>query len=205
MGRVHARLLTFTGNDRIDDVLFLWEATVVILRAQEGFRGVAAGIDRKAKTATILSLWESEADLIASDAAMLERREAAMVRSGATMQVEQFEQVSQAIAKAPTPGSALMLTRFTVAPTAVEESLRYLERELLSGLLAQPGFCALRTLFDRRTGRGVTGLSWDDPAAMEAGESVLRQKMSASAAPGLHLGDSHRIEIQVFEMERPAS
>ena len=116
VGRVHARLLTFTGNDRIDDVLFLWEATVVILRAQEGFRGVAAGIDRKAKTATILSLWASEADLIASDAAMLERREAAMVRSGATMQVEQFEQVSQTIAKAPTPGSALMLTRLHRAP-----------------------------------------------------------------------------------------
>ena len=51
-----------------------------------------------------------------------------MVRSGATMQVEQFEQVSQTVAKTPTPGSALMLTRFTVAPTAVEESLRYLER-----------------------------------------------------------------------------
>jgi hypothetical protein len=199
---VHARLLTFTGNDRIDDVLFLWEATVVILRAQEGFRGVAAGIDRLAKTATILSLWESEADLVASDAAMVERREAAMVRSGATMQVEQFEQVSQTVAKAPTPGSALMLNRFTVAPTAVEESLRYLEQELLSGLLAQSGFCAMRTLFDRRTGRGVSGLSWDDPAAMEAGEEVLRQKMSAAAAPGLHLEDSHRIEIQVFEMDR---
>jgi hypothetical protein len=199
---VHARLLTFTGNDRIDDVLFLWEATVVILRAQAGFCGVAAGIDRKAKTATILSLWASEEDLVASDAAMLERREAAMVRSGATMQVEQFEQVSEVIAKAPAPGSALMLNRFTVAPPAMEESLHYLEQELLSGLLAQSGFCAMRTLFDRRTGRGVTGLSWDDPAAMEAGEEVLRQKMSAAAAPGLHLEDSHRIEIQVVEMDR---
>lgn len=198
---MHARLLTFTGNDRIDDVLVLWEATVVILRAQAGFRGVAAGIDHKAKTATILSLWTSEAALIASDAALLERREAAMVRSGATMQVEQFEQVSETVAKAPTPGSALMLTRFTVAPTAVGESLRYLEKELLSGLLAQSGFCAMRTLFDRRTGRGVTGLSWDDAEAMEVGEEVLRQKMSMAAAPGLHLDDSHRIEIQVFEID----
>ena len=38
---------------------------------------------------------------------------------------------------------------------------------------------------------------------MEAGEAVLRQKMSVAAAPGLHLDDSHRIEIQVFEMDRP--
>jgi len=197
---VHARLLTFTGNDRIDDVLFLWEATVVILRAQEGFRGVAAGIDRKAQTATILSLWASEADLVASDAALLERREAAMVRSGATMQVEQFEQVSEVSAKAPTAGSALMLTRFTVTPSVMEDALRYLEKDLLSGLLAQPGFCAMRTLFDRRTGRGVTGLSWDDPGAMEAGETMLRRQMATAAAPGLRLDDSHRIEITVFEI-----
>jgi hypothetical protein len=197
---VYARLLTFTGNDRIEDVLVLWEATLAVLRAQEGFRGVAVGIDRKAKTATALSLWTSEATLIASDAAMLVLREAAMVRSGATMQVEQFEQVSETIAKEPTPGSALMLTRFTVAPTAVEDSLRYLERELLAGLLAQPGFCAMRTLFDRRTGRGVTGLSWDDAESMEAGEAVLRQQMSIAPAPALHLDDSRRIEIVIFEM-----
>ena len=198
---MYARLLTFTGNDRIDDVLFLWQDTVVILRAQGGFRGVAAGIDRKAQTATILSLWTSEAALTASDAAMLERREAAMVRSGTTMQVEQFEQVSQTIAKTPTPGSALMLTRFTAPPNTVEDSLCSLEQDLLAGLLAQPGFCAMRSLFDRRTGRGVTGLSWDDAKAMEAGEALLRQKMSTAAAPGLRLGDSHRIEILVFEID----
>ena len=118
---------------------------MVILRAQAGFCGVAAGIDRKAKTATILPCGRRRRTSVASDAAMLERREAAMACSGATMQVEQFEQVSQAVAKAPAPGSALMLTRFTVAPTAVEDSLRYLEQELLSGLLAQSGFCAMRT------------------------------------------------------------
>jgi len=197
---MHARLLTFTGNDRIDNVLVMWEATVVVLRTQAGFRGVAAGIDRKANTATILSLWTSEATLLASDAALLERREAAMVRSGATMQVEQFEQVSEAFAKTAVPGNALMLTRFSVAATAVEESLRYLEQELLSGVLVQPGFCAMRTLFDRRTGRGVTGLSWDDPGAMEAWEAVLREQMSAARRPDLRVHDSRRMEIHVVEL-----
>jgi hypothetical protein len=38
---------------------------------------------------------------------------------------------------------------------------------------------------------------------MEAGEAVLRRKMSVTAAPGLRLDDSRRIEIHVFEMDPP--
>jgi hypothetical protein len=123
-----------------------------------------------------------------------------MVRSGAIMQVEHFEQVSEAFVKTPKPGSALMSTRLHVAPEAAEETLRYLESELLSGLLAQPGFCTMRTLFDRRTGRGLIGLTWDDETAMKAGEVALRAKVSGASGRGLHLDGSQRLELLHFEM-----
>ena len=105
-----------------------------------------------------------------------------------------------AFAQAPTPGSALMLTRFHRGPDGGGGVALLPGEGAALGLLAQSGFCAMRTLFDRRSGRGVAGLSWDDPAAMEAGEEVLRQNMSAAAAPGLHLDGSHLIEILVFEV-----
>ena len=179
---MHARLLTFTGNDRIDEVLVpvgghAWPSCG---RNRDSV-GVAAGVDRKAKMATILTLWTSEAALSASDAAMLERREAAMVRSGATMQVEQFEQVSETFAKAPHARERPHVDPASRgADRPCEDSLRYLETELLSGLLAQPGFCAMRTLVRPPDGPGLTGLSWDDAAAMEAG----RWPCCARSCPG---------------------
>jgi hypothetical protein len=197
---VHARLLTFTGSTGVDQVLgFLSDTTLPLLEAQPGFCGVSAGVDRKAKTVTILSLWSSESAMLSSDGALLEVRENAMVRSRAIMQIEHFEQVSTAFAKTPEPHGALLLTRVQVAPGSVAGTLFYLEEELQSCLLAQPGFCTMRTLFDRRSGRGVAGLTWDDARAMRAGEAALRQSLSDAAAHGLRLDDSHLLDLLLFE------
>jgi hypothetical protein len=197
---VHARLLTFTGSDRIDEALsFLRDTTLPLLKAQRGFAGVSAGFDRRAKTVSILSLWSSEAALVSSDDTLRAARESAMVRSGAIMQIEQFEQVSKAFAQTPAPQGALLLSRFHVAPGSVDGSLFYLERELQASLLAQPGFCTMRTLFDRRSGRGLAGLTWDDARAMRAGDLALRQNLSDAAAHGLHLDGSHLLELLLFE------
>ena len=197
---MHARLLTFTGSDRVDEALgFLRDTTLPLLKAQPGFCGLSAGVDRTARTVTILSLWSSESALLTSDGAMLNARENAMVRSRAIMQVEHFEQVSKAFAKTPAPHGALLLTRLHVAPGSVAGTLLYLEKELQSGLLAQPGFCTMRTLFDRRSGRGVAGLTWDDAQAMRAGEAALRQSLSDAAAHGLRLDRSHLLELLLFE------
>jgi hypothetical protein len=197
---VHARLLTFTGSDRVDEALsLLRDTTLPLLKAQPGFCGISAGIDRTAKTVTVLSLWSSESALFTSDGALLDAREAAMVRSRAIMQIEHFEQVSTAFAKTPTPHGALLLTRLQVAPGSVDGTLFYLEKELQSGLLAQPGFCTMRTLFDRRSGRGVAGLTWDDAGAMRAGEAALRQSLSDAAAHGLRLDGSRLLDLLLLE------
>jgi hypothetical protein len=197
---VYARLLTFTGSDLIDEAIaFLRVTTLPVLRRQKGFVGVSAGCDRAAKLVTILSVWTSEAALLASDAAMLETREAAMVRSGATMQVEHFEQVSEAFAKTPITHGALILTRLEVAPQAVESTMEFLEREVLIRLQDQPGFCSMRTLFDRRSGRGLTGLSWDGTKAMKAGSAILHENLVEASTLGLRFDESRPLELLLFE------
>jgi hypothetical protein len=199
-GPVHARLLTFTGSDRVDEALaFLRDTTLPLLRAQRGFCGVSAGFDRKAATVSVLSLWSSEEALFSSDDGLRPARESAMVRSGALMQIEHFEQVSTAFAQTPAPQGALLLTRFHVAPGSVDGTLFYLERELQSSLVAQPGFCTMRTLFDRRSGRGLAGLTWDDARAMRAGEAAVRERLADAAAHGLDLDGSHLLELLLFE------
>jgi hypothetical protein len=197
---VHARLLTFTGSDRVDETLgILSDTSLPLLKSQPGFCGLSAGVDRTAKSLNVLSLWSSESALLTSDGTMLDARENAMVHSRAIMQVEHFEQVSTAFAKTPAPHGALLLTRLQVASGSVAGALFYLERELKSGLLAQPGFCTMRTLFDRRSGRGVAGLTWDDAHAMRAGEAALRQSLNDAAAHGLRLEGSHLLELLLFE------
>jgi hypothetical protein len=57
----------------------------------------------------------------------------------------------------------------------------------------------MRSLFDRRSGRGLAGLTWDDARAMREGEVALRQSLSDAAAHGLHLDGSHLLELLLFE------
>ena len=48
---MHARLLTFTGSDRVDEALgILSDTSLPLLKAQPGFCGLSAGVDRTAKS-----------------------------------------------------------------------------------------------------------------------------------------------------------
>ena len=67
---MHARITTVAGASDLDRSLALLRDQVVPhLQQQKGFRGLSAAGDRAAHVVTMLSLWDSQADLEASESA----------------------------------------------------------------------------------------------------------------------------------------
>jgi hypothetical protein len=197
---VQARLLTFTKADDTDTLVsYLREVALPGLRSQAGFIGVSAGIDRAAHHVLLLSLWEDENAETASDRAMLEAREAALSRSGGTVKVEQFEQLFEAIAKTPTPGSSVLLSRWRADPALVDAHEAYFERELLPRLMRLRGFCSARVVVDRRSGRGAIGLSWESRRAMRAAAAELDRSRTEAETRGIRFDGSAALDLMIFE------
>jgi hypothetical protein len=151
------RLLTFTDATDIDaGVIYLREEALPILESQRGFRGVSASADRAGNLMTILSLWATEADRSASDSALGKAREEALELVGGTLDVENFEEVVQVIAN-PTPaGCVLNVVRVIMKPASIDANIAWFKESIVATITSQQGFCALRNMVDRQTGRALS-------------------------------------------------
>src|SRR5258708_6379412 len=107
-------------------VAHLRDEVVPALKVFNGFRGITASGDRKAGVIGVLSLWDSEADVRASDAAASQVRENAVKAiGGRVVDVQVYEQVVQDVAVPPAPGSPLLITATKMDPTKVDENIEF--------------------------------------------------------------------------------
>ena len=190
------RTVTFTGATDIDaGIRFLQDNVAPQLRQQKGFRGVIASADRSAGVLGVLSLWETEADRDASDAAMVKAREEALRVVGGELTVETFEQLLSEMAQRPPVGASLLVRRISMDPAKVEESLAFFRQEVLPEIKALPGFCAVRDMVNRQTGEGMVGTVFTDRASMEAGAEAGEARRERAAQRGVTLGEHSKREI----------
>jgi heme-degrading monooxygenase HmoA len=198
---MYTRLLTFKGATDIDGgVGYLRDEVLPIINAQHGYRGVSASADRPGAVLGILSLWESESDRAASDSALGKARQEAIKIVGGELTVENFEQVAAEITKPPVAGCALIVTRTSMDPTTVDDNIAYFKSEVVRQIEAQPGFCALRNMIDRQTGRGVVGTVWDDREAMEAYAAGMSERRSNAVSRGISFDETTYREILLSEV-----
>jgi hypothetical protein len=193
---MYTRLLTFTGVKDIDaGVDYLAREAMPILEAQRGFRGVSASADRAAGVLTILSLWETEADRSASDSALGKARDEAVKRVGGSLEIENFEQTVQSIVRPPVKGCQLNVSRVRMEPAAIDANIEWFKDQVLPQISAQPGFCALRNMVDRQTGRALTGSVFVDKESADASMANLPTRRSAAEARGVTFEDISQREI----------
>lgn len=180
-----ARLLTFRRAHDIDaGIAYLLEDVLPLLHQQFGYRGVSASVDRAAGIFVVLAVWESEADRDASDSGFVKTSARTHDLVGGEFFVEHFEQVGEAITKPPVPGCWLNLVRVRLNPPSIDEHLMFFNAVLLPQIVNVPGFCALRNLVDRRTGRGAVASVWEDRASLEASLDGLPGQVSAAWSAG---------------------
>jgi heme-degrading monooxygenase HmoA len=199
---MHTRLLTFTGATNIDaGVEYLRNEAIPVLNAQRGYRGVSASADRPGALFGILSLWDTEADRAASDSALGKAREEALELVGGSLSIENLEEVASAVTKPPGPGCALFVSRVSMDPASVEDNISFFKDQVMPQMQAAPGFCALRNMIDRESGRAVVGTIFEDRASLDAYAATTEERRAPALARGITFGETSIREILLAEMK----
>ncbi|HVB92316.1 MAG TPA: hypothetical protein VND70_09480 [Acidimicrobiales bacterium] len=197
---MYTRLATWTDATNIDGGIdYLGSTAIPLFHQQGGYRGLTASVDRSSATITVLSIWASEADRDASESALAKARDEAAEVIGGTVKVEKLEQLVAEVVKPPVPGSALMVIPFSMDPAKIDENLNFFKSEIVPGLKAAPGFCAVRNMVNRSTGEGYVGTVWTDRAAMEAQAEAGAQRRETVRARGITFGELSPRDIVVVD------
>ena len=199
---MHSRLLTFRGATNVDaGVEYLRNEVMPVLNSQRGYRGVSANADRAGAILTILSLWDTEADRAASDSALGKAREEALKLVGGSLTVENLEEVASAVSKAPVRGCVLSVTRVSMDPASIDDNIAFFKEQVLPQMQAAPGFCALRNMVDRQSGRAVVGIVFEDRASLDAFLAVGEERRAPALARGIRFDEESTREILLSEIK----
>lgn len=194
---MHVRISTITGATDIDGgIAFLRDQVVPQLQQQKGFRGLNASGDRAAGVVTVLSVWDSEADLDASESAADKARGDALQLIGGEVSVDRYEQtVWERADTPPGPGAKLHIRQVTMDPSRIDENLEFFRQTVAPQIKANPGFRGLRQLINRSTGDGRVGTVWEDQESLEAALAQSAERRAAAADRGVQFGDDQVLEV----------
>jgi heme-degrading monooxygenase HmoA len=198
---MYTRLLTFSGATDIDGgVSYLRDEVLSVLHTQHGYRGVSVSADRAGSVFSILSLWDTEADRSASNSALGKARDEALDVIGGEMSIEIFDQVAQAINQPPVPGCPLLVTRVSMDPASVDANITFFREQVLAEIQSQPGFCALRNMIDRPSGKGIVGTVWENTEALNTYSADLDARRAPGIARGITFDETSIREILLSEI-----
>jgi heme-degrading monooxygenase HmoA len=85
-------------------------------------------------------------------------------------------------------------------PAKMEENLGFFRQEVLPEIKAQPGFCAVRNMINRRTGEGMVGTVWADRASADAAAKAAEARRERAAQRGVTLGEQTKREIVFIDL-----
>lgn len=194
---MHARVTTVTGASDIDGgVTFLRDQVVPQMRQQKGFRGLSAAGDRAAGVVTVLSLWDSRADLEASERAANQARDDTTALTGGEVNVERYEQTVWEMAETqPGPGSILHIRHVKIDPSRIDDNLEFFRRTVVPEMKARPGFLAVRQLIDRDTGEGRVGSLWADQDSLAASLAESEKRRAMAKDRGVDFGEDQVLQV----------
>jgi heme-degrading monooxygenase HmoA len=199
---MHTRVITFTGvKDPEAGVEYVREKALPVVSEQPGYRGMSVSTDRANGVLGVLSLWEDEAALSASEAALASTRDDARSTFGGELTVESFELLVSEVGESPPgPGSRLLVLRLSMSPELIDDNIAYFRREVAPEITAQPGFQALRNMVNRDTGEGITGTVWADEQALRRGADEAAKRRQEAEAHGVTFGEMSYRVIELVDM-----
>ena len=199
---MHTRVVTFTGAKDIDaGIRLLSEQVIPVLNTQRGYRGVTASANRAGGDFAVLSLWETPADLDASEGALARSRQEASKVIGGDLKVETFEQLVAEVGQSPpAPGSALMVTRFSMDPARINDNIAFFRSNIVPRIRALAGFQGLRNMINRATGEGIVGTVWSDQEALKRAADDAQARREEAVARGVKFGDVTFREIVLVDL-----
>jgi len=171
-------------------VAMLKEKVLPALESNKGFRGLTASGNTETGDFAVLSLWETEEDLDASESAVTGLREETMETAGGSVTVTKMEQIAGAVGDTPpAPGCLLRIVSVKMDPARVDEQAEFFRSQVLPGIKASPGFRGARNMIDRKTGIGNVGTIWADEESLKANEKDADERRERARAQGVELGE----------------
>ena len=199
---MYVRITQVTGATDIDrGIAVIRDQVIPELQHQKGYRGLTASGDRTTGRVTVLSMWDTAADLDASESSAEKARSDAMKVMGGHARVERYEQtVWETGGTPPSPGARLHIRHISMDPALVEGNLAYFRQSVLPQLKAMPGFVGVRQLIDRSTGEGRVGTLWADDDTLEASLRRSEERRAAAAERGIRFGEQEIFEVLFASM-----
>lgn len=194
---MHVRITTIKGASDIDGGLALLRDQVgPQLQQQKGYRGLSAAGDRAGGVVVVLSLWESQADLDASESAANKARGDVARRVGGEVSVERYEQTVWEVGDTP-PGSGakLHIRHFKVDRERIDDNLEFFRQTVVPEMKAQPGFLAVRQLIDRASGEGRAGSVWADQDSLDGSLAQSEQRRAMAKDRGIEFGEDRVLDV----------
>ncbi|GAC1602352.1 MAG: hypothetical protein NVS3B21_30490 [Acidimicrobiales bacterium] len=183
------RMITVNGANDIDGgVKFLGDKAAPEMSGHKGFKGLTATADRKAGTIGIVSLWDTQADLEASESGSSKLREAGLAIIGGTVAIHIMEQVATATAGSPPKvGDPMYVERESMDPAIVDQVVAHFTTSVIPQMKETDGFKLCRHMIDRATGEGVVGVVFDDEAKLRATLEHADEWKAEAASHGVTL------------------
>ncbi|GAC1360019.1 MAG: hypothetical protein NVSMB4_18660 [Acidimicrobiales bacterium] len=183
------RMITVQGAKDIDGgAKFLGDKAVAELSSQKGFKGLTATADRKAGTLGILSLWDTQADLEASESESSKLRDEGLAIIGGTVQIHIMEQVATVPpGSPPKAGDPMYVERESMDPAIVDQVIAHFTTSVIPRMKETDGFKMCRHMIDRATGEGVVGVLFDDEAKLRATLEHAEEWKAEAATHGVTL------------------
>jgi heme-degrading monooxygenase HmoA len=194
---MHARVTTVTGASDIDRGLALLRDEVVPqMQQQRGFRGLSAAGDLATGVFTVLSLWDSEEDLKASERAGDSASASVGRVMGGQVSVDLYEEsVCEGSDARPGPDAKLHIRHTKVDPNRIDDNLDFFREKVVPDMKTRPGFLAVRQFIDRNTGAGRVGSLWTDEASLSASLAQSEQRRSKAMERGVEFGEDHVLKV----------
>lgn len=185
------RVNNVTGAKDVDAGLaLLREKVVPALRDQKGYRGVTVSGNADTGEMGVLTMWDSMADLEASESAVAHLREETVAAIGGSVTVSKMEQVIVEVgSQPPAEGCSLRIIEVTMDPSKVDEQIAWFRENVLPQLKTSAGFRLVRLMADRQAGRFLVGSVWSDDASMHAGDAAAEERRRGAKDRGVEVSE----------------
>jgi len=194
--------------DQLDDFVVALRPSIDAISACAGYQGVAALANRESGAAIVVTYWESEAAMLASEEVAAGTRASITSRlpNLTVTDVDRLEIALQERVAPPRTHTIARVTDVRIPPDTLGTFVGVLRDRWIPVGKIQPGFRACLVTINRTTGRALVATIWESAAELEAAEAALAPvREQVRVAIGPHTPTVQRYEVILAEIKLPAA
>lgn len=190
---------------RIRELVTFVETRVRLLAgALEGSMGLTMLADRRSGRSVVTTVWGTEPAMHASVAPVGAVLDEAPLRFGATPASEEWRMAELHRLREGEPGFWSRSTRVEFDPADTDLVVDIYRTTTIPALDLLPGFCSAALFIDRRSGRGVSTVTFDSHAALVSSRTPVQEIRQVSADKAqARVGESLELEVAITAMTMP--